>query len=110
MWRRHKHNGRHWAPPDPIPDGDQVLHPAGRRSADILREVLEEPTQVVPALRPLMTLGQQARSSGADIMEALNLHLPWSGWCWAGYHDRCDGSAPPADRCHCPHQNGHPVP
>jgi hypothetical protein len=70
--------------------------------------VLEEPTQALPVLGPLMTRGQEARSggapSGADIVNALDLpqaHPPWSGWCWYGQHDRCNGTAPPADRCYC---------
>lgn len=89
-WQRQQRYGRHWAPPDRIPDQDQVLHPGDRRSADILREVLEEPTQVVPVLRPLMTPGQTARSGGRCT------------WCWQGHHDECDGS------CGCPHHRGEP--
>jgi hypothetical protein len=104
--RRRRETGRHWAPPDRIPDQDQVLHPDGRRSADILRDVLEEPTQVVPVLEPLMTRGQEARSSlpaasGADVVAALLPELPWSTWCTTRHHSECDGTAPPEPRCYC---------
>jgi hypothetical protein len=66
LWRlkRQRRSGRHWASPNRVPDNDVVLHPGDRRSVDILRSVLEEPTMALPACRPLMTPGQRWRSRG----------------------------------------------
>jgi hypothetical protein len=60
-WRRQR-AGRHWAPPNRVPDNDTILHPGGRRSVDILRAVLEEPTRPLPVISPLMTHGQRWRT------------------------------------------------
>lgn len=29
----------------------------------------------------------------------------WSGFCWNGEHDQCNGTAPPAKVCACPHHS-----
>lgn len=63
-WRRRRPAQHRWTPPDPVPDNDQVLHPDDRRSAEILRAVLEEPTRPLPVSRPLLTPGQRWRSRG----------------------------------------------
>jgi hypothetical protein len=60
-WKRRR-SGRHCHPPARIPDADRVLHPGGRRSADILRAVLEEPTRPLPVISPLLTRGQRWRT------------------------------------------------
>lgn len=62
---------RRWQPTrptnhiEPLPDGDTVLHPGDRRSADILRAVLEEATKPSPivAQAPLITRAQRWRTS-----------------------------------------------
>jgi hypothetical protein len=61
-WRRRLAKPRELRPGEQWPDGDEVLHPGSRRSADILREMLNEPTQLLD--RPLMTRGQEHRSRG----------------------------------------------
>lgn len=63
QWKRRRRGpGRYWHPPARVPDNDQVLHPGDRRSADILRAVMNEPTQWVPTVAPLMTRGQRWRT------------------------------------------------
>jgi hypothetical protein len=64
LWRRRRQRpaGRHWAPPNRVPDNDVILHPGDRRSVDILRAVLEEPTQALPVMSPLLTRGQRWRT------------------------------------------------
>jgi hypothetical protein len=61
LWRRRRRTGRHWAPPHRVPDNDTVLHAGDRRSVDILRAVLEEPTRPLIS-PPLMTPGQRWRT------------------------------------------------
>lgn len=60
-WKRPAARPR-WNPPAPVPDGDQVVPPGDRRSADVLREVMAEPTRPLPVARPLMTRGAQWRA------------------------------------------------
>lgn len=39
------------------------------------------------------------------------VYPPWSGHCWHGDHDLCDGSAGPAETgCACPHHKGESIP
>lgn len=58
QWPRRRAVRHRWSPPARIPDGDTVLAPGQRRWADLLSQeerMLDEPTQPLPTLSPLLT-------------------------------------------------------